>query len=115
MALFNHTIYTQALNLNNPSGTLDRLARWGIMFFAEGKFYATFAFLFGLGMALQYRRAQEHGIHFVPLFLRRMGVQYWGLGSSMPTCSGSGISSSCTPSLASHRCCYSATAGPGSC
>jgi hypothetical protein len=115
MALFKHTIYTQALNLNNPSGTLDRLARWGIMFFAEGKFYSTFAFLFGLGMAIQYRRAQEHGTAFPPLFLRRMGVQYWALDSSTPIFSGSEISSFCTPSLASHRCCYSATAGPGSC
>ncbi|HEU5099257.1 MAG TPA: DUF418 domain-containing protein, partial [Roseiflexaceae bacterium] len=47
MALFNHTIYAQALSLHDPSGTLDQLARWGITFFAEGKFYSIFAFLFG--------------------------------------------------------------------
>jgi uncharacterized protein len=74
MALFNHTIYAQALNVNDSSGTLDRLARWGITFFAEGKFYPIFAFLFSLGMAIQYRRAQEHGTRFVPFFLRRMLV-----------------------------------------
>jgi uncharacterized protein len=74
MALFTHAIYGQALNLNQPSGALDRLARWGIQFFAEGKFYSIFAFLFGLGMAIQYRRAQEHGTRFVPFFLRRMLV-----------------------------------------
>jgi uncharacterized protein len=74
MALFNRTIYAQALNLGDSVRVLDQLARWGIMFFAEGKFYSIFAFLFGLGMAIQYRRAQEHGVRFVPLFLRRMGV-----------------------------------------
>jgi uncharacterized protein len=74
MALFNHTIYALALNLNDPAGMLDRVARWGILFFAEGKFYSIFAFLFGLGLAIQYRRAQEHGTHFVLFFLRRMLV-----------------------------------------
>jgi len=74
MALFNHAIYAAALNLVNPANALDQLARWGITFFAEGKFYSIFAFLFGLGLAIQYRRAQEHGTGFVPFFLRRMGV-----------------------------------------
>jgi uncharacterized protein len=74
MALFNHTIYSFALNLAEPAGTLDRLARWGITFFAESKFYSIFAFLFGLGMAIQYRRAQGHGTRFVPIYLRRLIV-----------------------------------------
>ena len=74
MALFNHAIYAQALGLDEASGTLDRLARWGIQFFAEGKFYSIFAFLFGLGLAIQYRRAQEYATRFVPFFLRRMTV-----------------------------------------
>jgi uncharacterized protein len=74
MALFNQTLYALAFNLGDPGGALDRLARWGIMFLAEGKFYSIFAFLFGLGMAIQYRRAQDHGTRFVPLFLRRMVV-----------------------------------------
>jgi uncharacterized protein len=74
MALFNHTIYAQALSLDEASGTLERLARWGIQFFAEGKFYSIFAFLFGLGLAIQYHRAQDRGTRFVPFFLRRMLV-----------------------------------------
>jgi uncharacterized protein len=74
MAFFNHAIYALALNLSDPVGTLDQLARWGITFFAEGKFYSIFAFLFGLGLAIQYRRAREQGHGFVPFFLRRMGI-----------------------------------------
>jgi uncharacterized protein len=74
MALFNQSIYTLALNLANPADALEELARWGITFFAEGKFYSIFAFLFGLGLAIQYRRAQERGARLVPLFLRRMTV-----------------------------------------
>lgn len=58
MAFFNHSFYAQIVGLGPPTGVLDQLARWGIAFFAEGKFYSTFAFLFGLGMAIQYRRFQ---------------------------------------------------------
>jgi uncharacterized protein len=74
MALFNHSIYAAVLNLAGPLNRLDQPARWSIAFFAEGKFYSIFAFLFGLGLATQYRRAQAHGTRFVPFFLRRMGV-----------------------------------------
>ena len=67
MALFNHTMYAAVLNLGNSTTTLDRLARWGIAFFAEGKFYSIFAFLFGLGLVIQYRRAREHGTTLCPV------------------------------------------------
>jgi uncharacterized protein len=74
MAIFTNSIYAQVLGVGSSQGALDRLARWGITFFAEGKFYSTFAFLFGLGLAMQYRRFQEAGQRFVPFYLRRMGV-----------------------------------------
>lgn len=74
MALFNHSFVAQVIGLDRPTGLLDQLARWVIAFFAEGKFYSTFAFLFGLGMALQHRRFVAGGRRFAPFFLRRMGV-----------------------------------------
>jgi len=40
----------------------------------QAKFYSTFAFLFGLGMATQYARAQAKGMRFVPFYLRRLAV-----------------------------------------
>jgi uncharacterized protein len=54
--------------------TLDQISRWFISFFGEAKFYSTFSFLFGMGMALQYARAQEKGQRFAPFYLRRMFV-----------------------------------------
>jgi uncharacterized protein len=51
---------------------LDQLAAWFIAFFAEGKFYSIFSFLFGLGMAIQYGRATQRNAPFGPFWLRRM-------------------------------------------
>ena len=57
----------------------DRLVLWGIIVFAQGKFYTMFSFLFGLGLAIQMRRAAERGAEFVPLAVRRLLVLL-GLG-----------------------------------
>lgn len=73
MALFTHSFYSQITGLP-PATALDQWARWGVAFFAEGKFYSIFAFLFGLGMALQQRRFQETCRPFAPFYMRRLGV-----------------------------------------
>lgn len=52
----------------------DRITRALIVLFAEGKFYALFSFLFGLGLAVQMSRAEARGIRFVPLYVRRLTV-----------------------------------------
>lgn len=39
----------------------------------QGKFYSLFSFLFGLGFALQLRRAETAGVQLQPMFRRRMG------------------------------------------
>ncbi len=53
---------------------VDRLADWAIRFFAEGKFYPLFSFLFGFGLTIQMARAEAHGARFVPLYVRRLVV-----------------------------------------
>ena len=53
-------------------GIADRL----IYFFAQEKFKALFSFLFGLGLAVQMMRAQARGVHFLPLYARRLGVLF---------------------------------------
>jgi uncharacterized protein len=53
-------------------GAAERL----IYFFAQEKFKALFSFLFGLGLALQMMRAEARGIHFLPLYARRLGVLF---------------------------------------
>jgi len=52
----------------------DLIADWIVRFVAEGKFYPLFAFLFGLGAAIQMERGESHGANFVGRFCRRLLV-----------------------------------------
>jgi uncharacterized protein len=52
----------------------DVIADGAIQFLAEGKFYPLFAFLFGLGAALQMERAESLGAKFTGRFCRRLLV-----------------------------------------
>jgi uncharacterized protein len=49
------------------------------LFFVQGKFYTLFAFLFGLGFAMQLNRAESRGQGFAWRFLWRM-ILLWGIG-----------------------------------
>ncbi len=55
-------------------GTADRVAYFLLHFFAAGKFYALFSFLFGWGFALQMERTEARGVRFFPLYARRLFV-----------------------------------------
>lgn len=74
MQLFNGSFVGMVAGLNKPATTPDQWAHWLVVFLAEGKFYSIFALLFGLGLALQYQRAEASGARFGPYWLRRMGV-----------------------------------------
>lgn len=74
MQLFNNSFVAMIAGLHAPATTLDQWARWLVVFLAEGKFYSIFACLFGLGLALQYQRAEAGGARFGPYWLRRMAV-----------------------------------------
>ncbi len=50
----------------------DVIADWIVRFLAEGKFYPLFAFLFGLGSAIQMERAETCGANFTGRFCRRL-------------------------------------------
>jgi uncharacterized protein len=52
----------------------DRAAVWLLKFAAEAKFRAVFAFLFGLGFALQLRRGDDDHRAFVARYVRRLAV-----------------------------------------
>ncbi len=54
--------------------TADRVAYFLVHFFAAGKFYSLFAFLFGWGFALQMGRAEARGVRFFPVYARRLFV-----------------------------------------
>jgi len=53
---------------------VDRVADWLISFFAQGKFYPLFAFLFGYGLTIQMAHLEARGARFIPLYLRRLSV-----------------------------------------
>jgi uncharacterized protein len=58
MAIFRYTVYTFLLPELDPwTGAADRVVKWLIRFFAEGKFNSLFSFLFGLGLTIQLSRA----------------------------------------------------------
>jgi len=50
----------------------DRVAKWDILFFAQGKVWPVLAFLFGLGFAVQLERARARGEPILPRYARRL-------------------------------------------
>ncbi|HUU26659.1 MAG TPA: DUF418 domain-containing protein [archaeon] len=60
----------QAAEASGAGATWQRLV--GLLF--EGRFWTMFGILFGAGFAIQLRRAEAHGDHFVPRYLRRLFV-----------------------------------------
>jgi uncharacterized protein len=74
MPLFNRPFQTIFFPADPAAPWFDRTAEWLIRFLGEGKFYALFSLLFGLGLTLLMGRIEGRGGHFVPLYLRRLLV-----------------------------------------
>jgi len=72
MALFFSPMHLQVLNEPALTGPLDAFAYKLIVFFAQGKFYSLFSFLFGIGLAVQMERAEARGRKAGGFFARRM-------------------------------------------
>ena len=65
-------------------GDVDDAVRKLLTILVSGKFYTTFSFLFGLGFALQFIRAQSRRRRIVPVYIRRMLVLFLiGLGHAV--------------------------------
>jgi uncharacterized protein len=56
-----------------PWNAFDRQLDFLLQALVQGKFYSLFSFLFGLGFAVQLRRAEAGGVQLQPTFRRRMG------------------------------------------
>lgn len=74
MTIFSRPIQAFLFPLDPATPWFDRAADWLIHFLGEGKFYALFSMLFGLGLTLLMERVEGRGGRFVPLYLRRLLV-----------------------------------------
>lgn len=72
MKIFSHPLQTVLFPVDPAMLWFDRSADWLIRFLAEGKFYAMFSMLFGLGFTLQMERIEARGGRFAPLYMRRL-------------------------------------------
>jgi uncharacterized protein len=77
MPLYNAPLDLMVSGIKWWPGAADRAAEWFIHFFAQGKFYTLFSFLFGLGFSLQMERAEAAGLPAAPLFRRRLLVLFF--------------------------------------
>ncbi len=66
--------FQHMISWDYPSGTVDAATVWFLENLVSGKFYRLFAFLFGLGFALQMARLESRGVRFVPLYVRRLMI-----------------------------------------
>lgn len=75
MAFFSSPIvYMEAVGVERSEHMIDKIVESGIQFFAEGKFYPMFSFLFGLGFMIFIQRAEQKGLKPVRLYLRRVFI-----------------------------------------
>lgn len=65
-------VLTDARAASLPTAAFDHYAKYLINFFVDGKANTIFAFLFGLGFAVQLIRAEERGISILPIYARRL-------------------------------------------
>jgi uncharacterized protein len=72
MVIFSRPIQAIILPMDPATPWVDRAAEWFIHFLGEGKFYALFSLLFGLGLTLLMDRIEARGVKFVPLYMRRL-------------------------------------------
>ena len=67
-------------HLEQPATGWEDVISWIIWVGVEQKSWATFAFLFGVGFALQLRRMEAKGAAVTPLYLRRLlGLSLFGI------------------------------------
>jgi len=65
-------VLTDARAASLPTAAVDHYAKYLINFFVDNKANTIFAFLFGLGFAVQLIRAEERGVSILPVYARRL-------------------------------------------
>lgn len=72
MAIFSYPFQSVVFPADREMPWYDWAATWLIHFLGEGKFYALFSLLFGLGMILLMERIEARGRRFAPFYTRRL-------------------------------------------
>ena len=72
MAIFSYPFQSLVFPADPAMPWYDWAATWLIHFLGEGKFYALFSLLFGLGMFLLMERIEARGRRFAPFYMRRL-------------------------------------------
>ena len=57
-----------------PTALADRITRYLLYIFVDGKFYTLFSLLFGIGFSIIIRNAERKGANGFRIFYRRMGM-----------------------------------------
>lgn len=57
-----------------PTAVADRITRYLLYIFVDGKFYTLFSLLFGIGFSIIIRNAERKGTNGFRIFYRRMGM-----------------------------------------
>lgn len=57
-----------------PTAVADRITRYLLYIFVDGKFYTLFSLLFGIGFSIIIRNAERKGANGFRIFYRRMGM-----------------------------------------
>ena len=72
ICVVNLPYFAAGLDGTDPANDWDRAARAAVLAFGGGKFFPLFAFLYGYGIAVQGRRADDRGGRFGPRYARRL-------------------------------------------
>jgi uncharacterized protein len=68
------TVLTPAAARQLPTYAADRVVKYLVVFFIDGKFITLFSFLFAVGFTIQMQRAQQRGGTAVATYVRRTAV-----------------------------------------
>jgi uncharacterized protein len=67
-------VLTPAATRQLPTHAADRIVKYLVVFFIDGKFITLFSFLFAVGFTLQMQRALQRGGSAIALYARRVAV-----------------------------------------
>ena len=67
-------VLTPAAARHLPTYAVDRVVKYLVVFFIDGKFITLFSFLFAVGFTIQMQRAVQHGGNAVSTYARRVAV-----------------------------------------